>query len=88
MVLRISDNLPYVVTDCLGLVKTAAKGAAAACTSKTHLARIWNHIAHLLDGYIEQMAASKSLFWMPAHQTVVAIGTRTKSNGSLVASIE
>ena len=88
VVLQVSLVPPKVVTDCLGLVHTAGKGTRAACTSKMHLARVWGHIANQLEGSIEKLVGDKMLVWMPAHQTASCVGNRTKSDGTLITSLE
>ena len=88
VVLQISVVPPKVVTDCLGLVKTAAKGTNAASTSKMHLARVWKHIAHQLEGRIDTLVQDKMLVWMPAHQTASCIGCRLKSDHKAITSLD
>ena len=83
-VLRVAPGPTRIITDCLGLVKTADHGSAAAVTSRMHLARVWNNIANSLDGKIDQLTSSKTLVWMPAHLTAAAIGNTCKSNQGLV----
>ena len=85
-VLRLSPGHPRIITDCLGLVHTAANGTAAATTSKKHLARVWRHIAGTLDGRLEQLVSSNRLIWMPAHKSATAIGQACKSNASPVTA--
>ena len=79
---------PKIITDCLGLLRTAEAGAAAATKSGKQLARTWAVIAANLDGDIAAMTSAKKLVWMPAHQGVGAIGTAIKSNGKPITSLE
>ena len=76
----------WIVTDCLGLKKTAAGGAGAATAAKKHLARVWANIASSLDNKIEQLVDAKVLIWMPAHQSASAIGRAMKSNANPVTA--
>jgi hypothetical protein len=41
-----------------------------------------------LDGNIETLADDELLAWMPAHQTLAAIGTRRLSNGKLLTAVD
>ena len=79
-VLRISPVHGRIVTDCLGLVKTAREGTGAAVTAKRQLARVWGNIARSLDGKIDRLVTDKALIWMPAHLAANAIGRARKSN--------
>ena len=47
-----SPWIPRVLTDCLGLIKTAEQGTPAATGSSRQLARTWNMIAHSLPGLV------------------------------------
>jgi hypothetical protein len=87
-ILRLSQETPLAVTDCLGLLKTAARGANYATRPSMNLARVWNDISNLLDGEITQLVSSKALTWMPAHQSAAAIGQKIKSNGHPTTSLE
>ena len=77
-----------IVTDCLGLLKTAERGLAAATAAKMALARVWKLIAHHLDGDLGQLLQTKRLTWMPAHQTPLAIDRVRKSNGKCITAID
>ena len=85
-VLRISPGHARIVTDCLGLVKTAEHGTSAAVTSRKHLARVWGNISGSLDGKLEQLVTTNCFIWMPAHLTAAAIGNALKSNSSPVTA--
>ena len=77
-----------IITDCMGLLKTAERGLAAATSAKMGLARIWRMVAHTLDGNIAQLATEKKLSWMPAHQPPAAIGVALKSNGRTISAVD
>ena len=79
---------PEILTDCLGLLHTAEAGTAAATRGGKQLARTWAIISNHLDGNICQMMTEKRLCWMPAHQSVSAIGVACKSNGRPITSLE
>ena len=85
-VLKETANPTRIITDCLGLVKTAEQGTAAAITSRKQLARVWSNISGALDGRIDKLISDKVLVWMPAHKSASAIGSVCKSNGSLVTA--
>ena len=87
-VLKLCAQHPSIVTDCLGLINTAASGIAAATTSRRHLARVWSHMADALDGKIETLVGSKLITWMPAHKSAADIGNRLQSNGSPITRID
>ena len=79
---------PRILTDCLGLLHTSEAGTAAATKSSRQLARTWAVIANQLDGDISKMTKEKRLRWMPAHQSVAAIGVACKSDGKPITSLE
>jgi hypothetical protein len=64
---------PDMRTDCQA---TAEAGLARATSASRPLARLWAQI-----GDITRLVEARKLVWMPAHQTVAAIGNRTLSNG-------
>ena len=65
---------PKMVTDCKGLVDTAARGRTRATTAKQPLARIWNIIAAAMDGDLHTLVSDDRIRWVPAHLTEAAIG--------------
>ena len=85
-VLRHAAPQDRIVTDCLGLLKTARAGKAAATTAKKSLARTWNLITHHMDGRVDKLAMARRLTWMPAHQTPAAIGNALKSSGAPITA--
>ena len=87
-VLQVCGPDDRIVTDCLGLLKTAEKGAAAATTAKKCLARTWNLIAHHVDGRLETLRESRKLTWMPAHRPPAAIGNALKSTGAPITALD
>ena len=66
VLLRLSPEPPPLRTDCLALLLTARSGTAAAVHHARPLARIWQSIAHALDGDITQLATRGLLVWYPA----------------------
>ena len=75
---------PRLVTDCLGVVRTAERGRAAAVAASRPLAAPWLAIAAATDGDPAAMVRSGRLLWMPAHTTDRSYRGRTKSDGSAV----
>ena len=71
--LQLSINVPRMATDCKSLVDTAARGAAAAASSKQALTRVWNLIVTNLDGQTQELEGSGSLRWVPAHLGEAAV---------------
>ena len=86
--LQHSIGTPVILTDCLGLLKTAERGASAALAAKMRLARTWAHIANHLDGNIHDLITMKRLIWMPAHQGAGQIGTALRSDGRRLSAYE
>ena len=60
--------LPIIITDCLGLLRTAEAGFAAATGPKMANARIWGLINELMGGQATQL--HRALIWMPAHTSI------------------
>ena len=60
-VLRHAAPQDRIIIDCLGLLKTASAGKAAATSAKKALARTWHLIAHHLDGRTDRLAPSTDL---------------------------
>ena len=60
--------LPTIVTDCLGLLRTAEAGFCAATSPRMANARIWKLIDDLMDGQAPPLR--RSLVWMPAHTSI------------------
>jgi endonuclease/exonuclease/phosphatase family metal-dependent hydrolase len=79
---------PRMRTDCLVLIRVAQAGLLEATKASRPLARIWGMIGTKLDGNIETLADDELLAWMPAHQTLAAIGTRRLSNGKLLTAVD
>jgi hypothetical protein len=75
---------PLLRTDCQSLLTIAAEGSAQATAASRPLARIWALIAGSLDGDTAKLVRDGLLAWMPAHQSLGAIGTRELSNGKLL----
>ena len=84
--IRETASPPTMVTDCLGLLRTAEAGAAAATSAKKANARVWSLIAEVVEGRLVQL--SHTLTWMPAHTTCDNFHSREKSTGSEVTTTE
>ena len=85
-VVAMSPFIPRVVTDYKGIIDTSSRGTAAATTASCPNARIWNMMAASLDSDISVLR--EQVIWMPAHQTTAAIGSRIKSDGKEVSSLD
>ena len=70
--------LPVIITDCLGLLRTAEAGFAAATGPKMANARIWGLINDLTDGQASQL--HRALIWMPAHTSIDQCLHRVRSD--------
>ena len=86
MVLSITPQPPWVVTDCLEVCKTLASGKKAATSGCKRLARVWTRIFAALDG--DAASAVQRLMWMPAHGSVASIGSTRKMDGSFVTAVD
>ena len=53
--------VPRVLTDCLGLLQAAEKGAAAARAANVRLARTWHHIADCLNDDLSLCSNARGL---------------------------
>ena len=88
MALALSPFPPQLRTDCRCLLTIATEGAAQATSAARPLARIWRLIAASLDGHVESIVVGGNLVWMPAHQTLSAIGNKALSNGRLLTGVD
>ena len=86
LTLKENPTPPRVLTDCLGILKTANAGAYEATRGKKADARIWKSISDLTGGSLCLLA--KSLIWMPAHTSAAAACTRAKSDGRQLTAPE
>ena len=77
---------PTIITDCLGLLGVAKAGAGLATAASSSNARCWTLICNRLDGDLSDLA--DRLIWMPAHQTIGAIGNRHLSSGKRMSAID
>ena len=75
-------------TDCLALLCTAEGGLARATESHRPLARVWAHIGGAMDGNICVLATERKLIWMPAHQSLAAVGNATLSSGKELSTVD
>ena len=79
---------PRIITDCVGLLRTAELGEKAATKGSRQLARTWTVIAGHLAHDLNAMVRDKRLRWMPAHQGIGAIGVALKSDGRPITALE
>ena len=78
--------LPVIITDCLGLLRTAEAGMEAATNAKMANARTWRLICELLDG---QMAAlRRALYLDAAHTSIDQSRHRVRSDLRQVTAID
>ena len=75
-----------IVTDCLGLLRTAEAGFAAATSPKMANARIWGLIGELMDGQASQLR--RALVWMPAHTSIDQCIHRLRSDLRTVSATD
>ena len=79
---------PFMITDCLALLRTAERGLASATAATRPLARLWNHIGSIMDGNIGKLVEDGLLVWMPAHQTSAGVGVKVLSDGRRLSWID
>jgi hypothetical protein len=79
---------PRLRTDCQSLLATAREGEVQAIAASRPLARVWRLIANTLDGDLESLVSSGRLVWMPAHQQLSAIDSKSLSNGKLLTGVD
>ena len=79
---------PGMRTDCQALLRTAEAGTARATSASRPLARLWGQISHALDDDITKLVETRKLVWMPAHQTLAAVGNRILSNGKEMSVVD
>ena len=84
MVLQVTPALPYVVTDCLNIPQTLARGLDAACGPSRPQARLWRLVGHNLDFQCPPELAEQRFLWMPSHTAQATLGTTRRSDGQLV----
>ena len=83
LAMQCSVCTPRVVTDCQSLLTTAGEGTHRAPGADRPLARGWAMIAITLAGDLQQLIkdGKLTLVWVPAHQTMEAIGEKRLSHG-------
>ena len=86
--IRMCSFFPRVVTDCYNLLTFYEAGLALAAASHRPLARLWNMISPMCDGYASSQVLKILLIWMPAHKSVSAIGQLYRSDGLSVSAID
>jgi hypothetical protein len=86
--IRACNYFPIVVTDCYNLLTFYDAGLASSGASHRPLARLWNMIFPLCDGYVPSQVINKLLVWMSAHKSVSAIGQFSRSDGLSVSAID
>ena len=87
-VLAMSVAFPVIATDCLGIINGLAEGRTKAASPCRSLARVWSLIHNTLDADFIDSALQAHVTWMPAHGSRHAIGTRYKSDGRSVTTID
>ena len=87
-VLAMSVAFPAIVTDCLGIINGLAEGRTKAASPCRSLARVWSMIYNTLDADFIDSALQAHVSWMPSHGSRHAIGTRYKSDGKSVTTID
>ena len=85
VVLRLSSFMPYIITDCLGVLEGFRAGSAVMTGPKMKMARVWNIIAGYVD--FDMQTASQMITWMPSHAAASSIGHIRCSTGALVTPI-
>jgi hypothetical protein len=87
-VIRMCNDFPRTITDCLNLLTFLEGGQQAAGASHKPLARLWNMIFPLCDDMVCASIINKLLIWMPSHNAVSSIGTALRSDGKYVTAID
>ena len=82
IVTSLTAALPYVVTDCLGIVQGLRDGFEIACAPNRRLARTLDMISNALDH--DAHSARARVRWMPSHGPVHSIVQAVDSNGHTV----
>jgi len=88
MALKAVPSPPSIVTDCLGLIDTLARGKRVATAAGRPLARIWNMVFDALDGEVPQDYIHRRFRWMSSHGSMASIGRSCLSDGSLVSATD
>ena len=78
--------IPTIVTDCLGLLNTAAAGFAVAKGSSSANARIWTLIDEVTSGLMAPLR--DALVWTPAHTSIDQCLHRRRSDLRHVSSVD
>jgi hypothetical protein len=79
-------EVPSILTDCLGLLRTANRGFRAATSPKMSNARIWKLIEELLDGRMQPLR--HALIWMPAHTSIDLCCARQRSDSRIMSPVD
>ena len=87
-VLAMSVAFPNIVTDCLGIINGLAEGRTKAAAPCRSLARVWSMIYNTLDAEVIDSALQARVTWMPSHGSRLTIGSRDKSDGQAVTTID
>ena len=86
LVVSVCPFVPKILTDCMALVNAAQAGVQASTAASRVTARIWNDMSYCLDGDFNHLRGM--LVWLPAHTACETIGSRCKSDGTLVRVAE
>ena len=87
-VLAFSAEVPLIVTDCYGIITGIAEGRTKATSPTRPLARIWNMIYNVLDSEWVDADVQARMTWMPAHGARHTIGSRLRSDGLPVSTMD
>ena len=79
---------PQLRTDCMALLTTARYGTTKATHHSKPLARVWRLIADTIDLDISALLLGNKLAWVPAHQTLKAVGEVKLSNGCRLSIVD
>jgi len=86
--LSLSSFPPHLRTDCQGLLASAGHSQSVILGADRPLARAWAVIAAALDGDTASLERDGRLVWMPAHQSMAAIGAKRLSNGVYMNAVD
>ena len=86
-VLSLMPAVPKMVTDCLAILQVARAGMKKAGAAAMPLARVWGHLARLLDDDLSPLANGQ-LKWMPAHTSHKTFRQHCRSDGKSLSSVD
>ena len=86
--LQMCPSPPYIITDCLGVVKGAEMDPRRLLSNTSKLARTWQHIISATDGCLADLPKNGRLVWMPAHTAEKKVGEVKKSNCKVMTWVD